>query len=194
MTSWFDKLNLRAGERRLVVFVAVVLFIVLNAWLVWPHFGDLGRVRADLDEKRRQIAKFETEINRKRVHENRVNELRGAGATVLPADMEINLLRLVQQQAGQSGVTLLSTDVSKGGTGKPTDFFEERTVRVVVNTGDKELIDFLYKLGSGNSMIRVRDITVGPDAGQTKLAANITLVANYQKAAAKTPNLTANKK
>jgi len=40
-----SKLNLRPQERRLIAFVAIVLFVVLNIWLVWPHFGDWGKLK-----------------------------------------------------------------------------------------------------------------------------------------------------
>jgi len=46
---------------------------------------------------------------------------------------------------------------------------------------DQQLVDFLYKLGSGASMIRVRDLELQPDAPRQHLNANIRLVASYQK-------------
>ena len=45
MTSPLDRLNLRPFEKRLVVVVAVVVFLVINAWIVFPHFSDLGKVQ-----------------------------------------------------------------------------------------------------------------------------------------------------
>ena len=45
MTSYLDRLNLRPFEKRLVVGVGAVLFVVLNAWFVFPHFSDLARPR-----------------------------------------------------------------------------------------------------------------------------------------------------
>src|SRR5207245_1679588 len=41
---------------------------------------------------------------------------------------------------------------------------------------------FLYDLGSGDSMIRVRDLDLRPGATGTNLSASITLVASYQRA------------
>jgi hypothetical protein len=42
-------------------------------------------------------------------------------------------------------------------------------------------VDFLYKLGSGASTIRVRDLELQPDPPHQRLSANIRLVASYQK-------------
>ena len=46
---------------------------------------------------------------------------------------------------------------------------------------EEQLVDFLYKLGSGASMIRVRDLELQPDPPRQHLSANIKLVASYQK-------------
>ena len=43
MKSLFDKLDLRPGERRLVVGVGIVVFIVLNLLFVFPNFGELKK-------------------------------------------------------------------------------------------------------------------------------------------------------
>ena len=45
MKSLFDKLNLGALERRIVVVAALVLFIVVNAMFVWPHFKDWSKAQ-----------------------------------------------------------------------------------------------------------------------------------------------------
>ena len=43
------------------------------------------------------------------------------------------------------------------------------------------MVDFLYKLGAGASMVRVRDLTLQPDQPRQRLTADIRLVASYQK-------------
>ena len=48
MMGMLDRLQLRAHERRLLVGGGVVLFLMLNLWFVWPHYGDLARVRAQI--------------------------------------------------------------------------------------------------------------------------------------------------
>ena len=186
MKSTLDKLNLSAGERRLLVIVLVAVIAVLNFWLVTPHIfnGDLGIAQNQLAGARATLAKYEAEIAKEKDYRRRLRELEGAGATVATAEQALQLLRAVQTQAALSGVAVLSID-SRGKTGpsKPTDFFEEQTVTLTANTGDAEIIDFLYKLGSGTSLIRVRDMTLGPDATQYKLNGTLTLTESFQKAA-----------
>ena len=48
-------------------------------------------------------------------------------------------------------------------------------------TSEAQLVDFLYKLGDGNSLIRVRALSLRPDPPRQNLGGNITLIASYQK-------------
>ena len=50
MKKYFSQL--RPMERRLVVGVAVVVFLVLNAVFVWPHRSDWSDLSARLDKAR----------------------------------------------------------------------------------------------------------------------------------------------
>lgn len=186
MSSALDKLNLRPAERRLLVAVLVAVIVVLNLWLVIPHIlnGDLGIAQNKLAGARTTLANYEREISKEQEYRRRLRDLEGAGSAVATAEQALQLQRSVQTQASSSGVAVLSIDSrGKSGPSKPTEFFEEQTVTVTVNTGDVELVDFLYKLGSGTSLIRVRDLTLGPDQTQIKLNGTITLSASYQKAA-----------
>lgn len=183
MSSFFDKLNLTPQERRVVVLVVTVLLVVVNAVLVWPHFQDWPKLRADLDKSAKTRGDYEAEIARTPDYQTKLSKLEGQGSAVLPADQAIQLTRTVQNQALQSGVLITQTRVS-GPTGVSTNtFFDEQTLSVTVSTGEKELVDFLYALGTGGSMIRVRDMDLHPDAQQYRLNGNITLVASYQKRA-----------
>ena len=57
MKKYFEQL--RPMERRLVVGVAVVVLVVLNAVFVWPHFADWGNLRGRLAEAHRKLALYE---------------------------------------------------------------------------------------------------------------------------------------
>ena len=47
MNEYFSRLN--PSERRFVVVVALLLFIVVNLFWVWPHFSDWGDLKGRLD-------------------------------------------------------------------------------------------------------------------------------------------------
>jgi Tfp pilus assembly protein PilO len=180
--SALDKLNLRPGERRLLVLVALVAFIVLNMFMVWPKFGELGKEQQRLADARAQLQKFQDGAAKAPIYEKRLRELEDAGSSVVSAEQALALQASVQSQAAQSGVAILSyVSAQPSGTSRTSEFFSEQGLRVTANSGDKELIDFLFKLGSGNSLIRVRDLDVKPDPSQMKLNSTISLVASYQK-------------
>jgi hypothetical protein len=73
--------------------------------------------------------------------------------------------------------------VNHSNSGQSTnDFFEEQSIRIDINTGEKELVDFLLNIGAGSSMIRVRDMDLRPaDQNRYRLQGSVTLSANYQK-------------
>ena len=188
MSSYFDKLNLRPQERRLLVAVATVVFIVLNVWLVWPHFKDWGRVKTRLKEAQKKLDTYLAEKKRIPEYGARVKSLVGDEVVVLPADQAVQFLRIIQSQAAQSGVVITGNSRA---TSKTNETFLEQTQNISVQSGEKQLVDFLYNLGAGNSMIRVRELNLRPDANRMALGGNITLVASYQLNPTATPTTAA---
>ena len=89
-------------------------------------------------------------------------------------------------------MAILSSDSRQVSSTKLSEFFDEQTLRITANSDDKQLVDFLYKLGAGDSIIRVRDISLSPDPSGTKFNSTLTFVASYQRVApAKKPITTA---
>jgi len=177
MNSYFSQL--RPLERRMVVGVGVLLLIVLNWWFVWPHFGDWGSLQGRLDDARRKLKLYQTAIAQKPDLEKQVQTYESDGGFVPQEDQSINFIRTIQSQAIQSGVSIVNT--SRQLTHTNDAFFIEQVQNITVSATDEQLVDFLYKLGSGASMIRVRDLDLQPDPSHMRLAANIMLVASYQK-------------
>lgn len=178
MTSTFDKLNLRPFERRLVVVVGIILFVGVQFLYIWPHFGDVSKTqnlrrKALTELKTRQEAIAET---------NKFNaeliKLQGEGLDVPEEDQAVELMRAIQRQAAQAGVQIQSS--SKPFT-RTNDFFMEQSQTISTVSEEGALVNFVYDLGSGNSLIRVRDLTLRRDQSQTRLNASIKLVASYQK-------------
>jgi Tfp pilus assembly protein PilO len=107
--------------------------------------------------------------------------------------MSINFLRTIQSQALASGVGMNS--MSRAMTRTNDAFFVQQIQNINVAATDEQLVDFLYKLGSDASMIRVLDLELQPDPPHQKLNANIKLVASYQRnAPASSKATTANAK
>jgi len=183
MKSIFDKLNLRPQERRLVVGVGIVLFAVVNFWFVIPHFGDLGRTQQQKKDAEQKLRKFKDELGRKSFYEKELKRLESAGQYLPSEEQALELVREVYQQAQQANVNVLRSSSSSGAisTQRTNSFFEEQAVVISVNTGEKELVDFLWGLGKGQSLTRVSSMTLRRDPTQTKLAGDLTLVKSFQK-------------
>ena len=55
-------LQLRPLERRLAVGGFVALIVVLNWWLVWPHFSDWGNLRGQLDDAQKKLKLYQATV------------------------------------------------------------------------------------------------------------------------------------
>ncbi len=180
MSGYLDQFNqLKPQERRFVVVVGLLVFIVLNYLLVVPHFGELGAAQARMDKAQRDLERDRKEIAKKAFYTEAINHLQqGGGTEVEPEDQAIRFLRNLQDNANENGVVTLST-------GRPVihtnEFFLEQETGLIVQCTEKQMVDFLYSLGTGNSMMRVRQVTLRPDQTHMQLNANLTVVASYQK-------------
>ena len=172
-------LQLRPLERRLAVGVLVILFLVLNGVFIYPHFSDWGILRHRLDAAQKKSKLYQAGITEAPAYEAQVRTLQSQGESVAAEDMSVNMLRTIQNQSAQSGVGIVNQP--RPITRTNDAFFVEQVQKISVIADDKQLVDFLYKLGSGASMIRVRDLELQPDTPHQHLNGNIRLVASYQK-------------
>jgi len=68
------------------------------------------------------------------------------------------------------------------GGGKTNAFFEEQTVVLNVTCGEKELVDFLYRLADKDLLIRAKSMQISPDIqSRMRLQGPITLVKSFQR-------------
>ena len=176
MRKFFDQL--RPMERRLAVGVLVVLFLVLNFVFVWPHYSDWSRLKTRLQNSHDTLKNRQMIVAQIPGYQAQVKSLEGQGEFVAPEDQAINFLRTIQSQSAESGVGIVSTSRQ---TTHTNEFFVELVQNISVIATDQQLVDFLYKLGSSASTIRVRDLELQPDPAHQHLNANIRLVASYQK-------------
>jgi Type II secretion system (T2SS), protein M len=170
--------NLRPFERRVVVGVGVLLFLVLNVWFVFPHFSDWGTVQARMREAQDKLAKYQSAIADMPGYERKVKAMESEGLAVPPEDQALHFSTAIQSQAAQSHVNIIQTSKISSRTNA---YFLEQSQSISTQSGESELVDFLFNLGAGNSLIRVRDLSLRPDPPRQQLQANIKLVASYQK-------------
>jgi hypothetical protein len=178
MTGPLEKLNLRPFEKRLVVGVAVVIFIVVNVVFVFPYFskwGDVQQRRANALEK---LAKWQKIAGEEGKYTRLVKELQNQGSSVAPEEQTYQFTDTILKQASSSGVNIMN----KGRISSTTNaFFLEQSQTIVLQSGEQQLVDFLYNLGAGNSLIRVRDLNLQPDQARQNLSASVKLIASFQK-------------
>ena len=183
MTSYLDRLNLRPFEKRLVVGVAAVLFVVFNAWFVFPHFSDLAKAQDRKADALKKLARWQAEVDQIPKYRAAISSL-AEGLEVPAEEMASQFALAIQAQEAQSGVSVTGNSRT---TTRTNEFFLELTQSIGVQSGEPQLVDFLYNLGAGSSLIRVRGLTLRPDQQRQKLSANVTLVASYQKNPPKKP-------
>jgi len=182
MKGFFDKLT--PAERRLVVIVGIAVFGVINIWFVFPMFGQYGEFQEKRKETLKKIETFKAENAKKSTYDRQINELLRLTGDVPTDTAALRLFDEVSSQAtlsgiGVSGISPLNRAPSGG---KTNAFFEEASVNVNFAAGEKELIDFLYRLADKQFLIRAKSMTVQPEPpGRMRLAGTVTLVKSYQR-------------
>ena len=180
--------GLSSFERRFVVGGLLLVFVVLNLIFVRPLFSDWPKYQARGDKARKTLKTFREKIALAPELERRVKTMESEGAFVPPEDQANDFIRTIQSQAVASHVDVKSSIPQPPRT---NTFFLERVQAMTLESGESELVDFLYHLGAGNSLVRVRGLSLRRDAPGVHLGANVTLVASYQKKpAAKQPATT----
>lgn len=176
--------SLRPNEKRLVVGVGVVLLFVLNSVFIVPHFSDIALVTKNTEKARQTLAKYQMEIQQMKFYKSNVDKLQAEGMEVPPEDQAYALSSAIQMQASRSGVSIMNSTKMQTHTNQ---FFLELSQTIGVQSAEPQLVNFLYNLGSGSSLMRVRSMTLRPDPPRYQLSASVTLVASYQKKVAAKP-------
>jgi len=181
MNALFDNLNLRPGERRLIVLVGIVTFVVLNFWFVWPHRNDWKTAREGLDDARWKLAEYQDTVDQLKATSDRLSEVETGGSALLADTESVHLLRTIQTLTTKHEVNVNRYEPQTENSLGTNNFFIERTLPIqYISTKDTNLINFLISVGSDESLIRVRDLSIKPDPSRTALVGRITLVASYR--------------
>ncbi|HWD17858.1 MAG TPA: hypothetical protein VHB20_01155 [Verrucomicrobiae bacterium] len=189
-TTFLDQLNLRPQEKRIVFAIMVIVFLVLNIVMVWPHFSDWGRIKKELDATSGKLRAQTNEIGRdveatngyKRQLAHLERDQKGGISQVF--DEALQLQKTVSAQASKCGVDIINRSPGTASTAATNDFFDEQILNITFQAEETSLVNFLYNVGNDPSMVRIREIHLDPaDAGRFKLKGSIMLAANYQKRA-----------
>ncbi|MBC8245351.1 MAG: hypothetical protein H8E20_13255 [Verrucomicrobia bacterium] len=170
-------MNLSSGERRLVMFVLVVLLCALT-WMVWGMIPDPGATRQKIAKADKDLARFDGEIKNTDEYNRRVTELEGMGSAVVPIEQEVNMRRTINNLTAANGVRVTRLGRT---TTKTNEFFQEYTMRIDFSSKESDIVNFLWKLGESDSMVRVSDLLVKPDKNRYRLDGWMNLTASYQK-------------
>jgi len=175
--SIFDKLNLSSGERRLVMIVIVVLMLALM-WMVWGMIPSPSATKQKIDKAQTQLDSFKAEIEKTDVYHQQISTLEGLGSEVIKIEQQVDMRNFINRLTTANGVEITSATSADPKTG---DFFIEQSMNIRFSSKERELVNFLWKLGSSDSMVRVSQMRVQPDKNRYKLSGTMTLTASYQK-------------
>ncbi|MGE3312357.1 MAG: hypothetical protein AB7O66_20520 [Limisphaerales bacterium] len=196
MLKLFDRLNLTPSERRLVVGVMVVAFLVINYWVVWPRFNDFKTVSDDIASMERRKKIFEQEIARRPTYEVLLRKLKAEGSVLPVGEERIAFRSDMERLAREVGLMVPRWgEVLPERGGQNTNAFFEAIGITLQGAGgtEQQFVEFLHRVGSSNSTIRVKELTLTPGnfdsrtRGRTNLIGNMKLVASVQKPATNTP-------
>jgi len=173
--------QLKPQERRWVIAIGCLVFIVLNYFFVWPKFGEWRKNSARIKNANERMATYSGEISKTGTYQSQINNFSKEGEQVALEDQALSFDAAIQTAAGENSVQIQSMSRTATTT---NEFFMEQQRTVQVRTGDKNLVNFLYSLGSGGSQMRVRDMVIRPlDGNRYELHADLKIVASYQKKA-----------
>ena len=175
--SIFDKLNLSRRERRLVMAALVVLMLAL-AWMVWGMIPSPGVTQNKIANAQKALNSFTNEISKISDYENKIRTLEGLGSEVKKIDQEVNMRRAINNLTAANGVRVTRTGRM---TTKTNEFFLEKSMRIDFSSKESDIVNFLWKLGGSDSMVRVSDMRVRPDKNRYRLDGWMNLTASYQK-------------
>jgi hypothetical protein len=179
MKEFLARLN--PTERRFVVGVVVLFFLVINLVWVWPHFADWSQTKGRMKAASDHLAQFQGGTNKIPALQKEIEKFEKQGQVVPKVEQAVSFVRLIQNQASRSRVITMSMTPQRQDSGPENPFFVEQNENMMLQSGEKELVDFLYSLGAGDSLIRVKQLSVQPDPMHQQLTTRVTLVASYQK-------------
>jgi hypothetical protein len=172
--------QLQPTERRWMASIGIAIFLVLNWIFVWPHFHDWRKADARMQKAQDLMALYGGELKNTRSYENRIHELEADGGSQVNAeDQAIDLIRFYTSRANSNNVQVINNSRISTSTNDP--FFVNNEMQLSVVGRESAIVNFLYSLGAGDSIVRVRSMSLRPDSTHQQINANISIVASYAK-------------
>ncbi|HWF19117.1 MAG TPA: hypothetical protein VG754_07610 [Verrucomicrobiae bacterium] len=171
--------GLKPLERRWAVGAGCLVFLMLNYFFIWPHRHDWARDDTRTHAAEAKIATYNAEIAKKSAYLTKLRNLQAMGDQVLPEDQAIDFVHFYSSRMLSNNILFLSGGTLTTRTNSP--FFMEQQLGISVQANETNLVNFLYSLAAGNSMVRVRSMSLHPNPDRHELSAGITMVASYQK-------------
>ena len=166
-----------AGERRIVMFVLVVLIGVL-AWMAFDMIPKPEQTNVKINKINRDLKSWIAERNKVGSYKEQINKLEGMSSAVVQEEQEVDMSRAINKLEASSGI-----NVSRQGrvNTETNNFFIEKSMRIDFSGKESQIVDFLWKLGESDSLVRVSEMRVRPDKNRYKLEGWMELTASYQK-------------
>ena len=184
MTTLFDRLNIRREDRRTVLVVIGVVFLLANALVIPSLYGNWSGIRAGIEQAEARRERLQGQIAKKPAVVAELAQLQKQVELAESAERAELVLRQQSELAEKSGLNIESKRPGVRYGGRPGDLIVEETLTLTFTAGDKELLDFLVSISGERSAVRVRDLDVKPEEpARAKLRGTVTLVASYQKTA-----------
>ncbi len=112
------------------------------------------------------------------LYKDKISTLEGLGSAVMPIEQEVNMRRAINNLTAANGVRVTRTGRM---TTKTNEFFLEKSMRIDFSSKESDIVNFLWKLGGSDSMVRVSEMRVRPDKNRYRLDGWMNLTASYQK-------------
>ncbi|MDP7584668.1 MAG: hypothetical protein QF920_02590, partial [Verrucomicrobiota bacterium] len=131
---------------------------------------------------KKQLADFKPEIYQANKATNsylsEIRKLEGLGSAVIKIEQQTDMRKFINRLTAANGVDIDSTTSADPKTG---DFFIEQSMTIRFSSKESDLVNFLWKLGSSDTMVRVSDLLIKPDKNRYRLDGWMNLTASYQK-------------
>lgn len=174
--------ELKPTERRWVIGLAFGAFLLINYVFIWPKFKDWGTADIRKGKAEDKLKLFRGEIAHRPEYERQIKRFETEGGGSVPAEDQLDQFVIsIQNTANTYSVNIINNSPPRTSTNSP--FFIQREMNFSVLAREDSLVNFLYAVGSSNSVMRVRAMSIRPDGPHQQLSATLTIEASYQKKA-----------